>query len=44
MAPTVPTVAPSMSITDIFDDRGSMKNLLNKIGISFTCIIRFDTN
>ena len=40
MAPTSPTVAPQMSITDTFDDRDSMKNLLDRIGISSICIIR----
>ena len=40
MAPTVPTVAPPMSIKDTFDYRVSMKNLLNRIGILSTCIIR----
>ena len=40
MAPTAPTVVPPMSITDTFDDRDSMKNLLDRIGISSICIIR----
>ena len=39
MAPTVPTVTPPMSITDTFDDRDSMKNILNRIGISSICIM-----
>ena len=37
---TAPTVAPPMSIKDTFDYRVSMKNLLNRIGILSTCIIR----
>ena len=40
MAPTVPTVAPPMSITYAFNDRYFMKDLLNRVGISFTCITR----
>lgn len=40
MAPMSPTVAPQMSITDTFDDRDSMKNLLNRIGLSSMFIIR----
>ena len=40
MAPTAPTVVPPMSITDTFDDRDSMKNLLDRIEISSICIIR----
>ena len=40
MDPTAPTVAPPTSITDTFDDRDSMDNLFNRIGISSTCIIR----
>ena len=40
MAPISPTVAPQMSITDTFDDRDSMKNLLNRIGLSSMFIIR----
>ena len=40
MEPTSPTVASSMLITDAFDDRDSMNYLLNKVGISSTCIPR----
>ena len=40
MAPTTPTTAPPISITYDFDDRESMKYLLNKVGISSTCITR----
>ena len=48
MAPTAPTIAPTigppMSITYTFDDRSSMKDILNRVGISFTCIIRLMQN
>ena len=39
MAPIPPTVASPMSITYNLDDRAFMKNLLNIIGTSSTCII-----
>ena len=40
MASTAPTVAPPILITDIFDDRDLMKDRLNRVGVSLTCITR----